>query len=54
VVDVPDLYLLPDFITEKEERDLISSIDKHEWTSLQHRVERVGRFVVCSRGVCRE
>ena len=42
-VDVPGLSLLPDFITEAEERELLSAIDQQPWLAdLQRRVQHYG------------
>jgi alkylated DNA repair dioxygenase AlkB len=42
-VNVPGLSLLPDFITEAEERELLSVIDQQPWLSdLQRRVQHYG------------
>ena len=41
--DVPGLSLLPDFITEDEERELLSVIDQQPWLAdLQRRVQHYG------------
>jgi alkylated DNA repair protein alkB family protein 8 len=36
-VDIPGLYIINDFITEEEEKQLIESIDLNEWTKLTNR-----------------
>ncbi len=42
-LDVPGLSLLPDFITEAEERELLSVIDQQPWLAdLQRRVQHYG------------
>jgi alkylated DNA repair dioxygenase AlkB len=42
-VDVPGMSLLPEFITEAEERELLSVIDQQPWiTDLQRRVQHYG------------
>jgi alkylated DNA repair dioxygenase AlkB len=41
--DVPGMSLLPEFITEDEERELLSVIDQQPWlTDLQRRVQHYG------------
>lgn len=41
--DVPGMSMLPEFITEDEERELLSVIDQHPWLAdLQRRVQHYG------------
>lgn len=36
-VNIPGLYYFEDYITEKEEQDLIESLDKNKWEKLSNR-----------------
>lgn len=43
VKDVPGLILIPDYITEEEETDLVNNIDKCKWnTDLKRRTQQYG------------
>lgn len=37
VVDVPGMYLLHDFVDEREERELLDELARQPWIALQHR-----------------
>lgn len=42
-VDIPGLVYIDDFITPEEEQNIISQIDKEEWTKLnQRRIQHYG------------
>lgn len=53
IVDVPGLFVIPDFVTPEEEAIMLKEIDKHKWNPLaQRRVQHYGyEFVYGSNNV---
>lgn len=55
-INIPGLYIFPDFVTEDEEANLLSSIESFQWSLLAKRsVLHFGyafEYLVCTSGLC--